>query len=163
MDDIEARVRATLAASGFTHELIPCDPDLADTAQFVEAYGYSLDESANTIVVASRRPEGLVSVCVVLADSRLDVNGVVRRKLGARKVSFAPAELTMELTGMMIGGVTPFGLPDDLPLWVDARVMERERVILGGGSRSLKVQVDPGVLVALGGEVVDGLANPIAG
>ena len=161
MDDIEAKVRSTLAASGFAHELIPCDPDLADTAQFVEAYGYSLDESANTIVVASRKPEGLVAVCVVLADSRLDVNGVVRRKLGARKVSFAPAELTMELTGMMIGGVTPFGLPDALPLWIDARVMERDRVILGGGSRSLKVQVDPGVLVALGGEVVDGLANPI--
>lgn len=163
MDDIEAKVRATLAGSGFAHELIPCDPDLADTAQFVEAYGYSLDESANTIVVASRRPEGLVAVCVVLADSRLDVNGVVRRKLGARKVSFAPAELTMELTGMMIGGVTPFGLPDDLALWIDARVMERGQVILGGGSRSLKVQVDPQVLVALGGEVVEGLANPIEG
>ncbi len=163
MDDIEAQVRATLAASGFAHELIPCDPDLADTAQFVEAYGYTLDESANTIVVASRRPEGLVAVCVVLADSRLDVNGVVRRKLGARKVSFAPSELTMELTGMMIGGVTPFGLPADLPLWIDARVMEPDRVILGGGSRNLKVQVDPGVLVALGGEVVEGLANPIEG
>ena len=120
-----------------------------------------MQQSANTIVVASRKPEGLVAVCVVLADSRLDVNGVVRRKLGARKVSFAPAELTMELTGMMIGGVTPFGLPDDLPLWIDKRVADRDDVILGGGSRSLKVQVDPQVLVSLGGEVVEGLAKPI--
>jgi prolyl-tRNA editing enzyme YbaK/EbsC (Cys-tRNA(Pro) deacylase) len=160
MDDIEAKVRAILAATGFAHELIPCDPDLADTARFVEAYGYALDESANTIVVASRKPEGLVAVCVVLADSRLDVNGVVRRRLGARKVSFASAELTVELTGMMIGGVTPFGLPEDLPLWIDTRVIDRDQVILGGGSRSLKVQVDPSVLVALGGEVVEGLAKP---
>lgn len=161
MSDIETTVRETLAASGFAHQLIPCDPDLADTAQFCEAYGYGLDESANTIMVASRKPEGLVAVCVVLADSRLDVNGVVRRKLGARKVSFAPAELTMELTGMMIGGVTPFGLPEDLALWIDKRVSECDRVILGGGSRSLKVQVDPTVLVAIGGEVVDNLAKPI--
>ena len=161
MTDIETTVRETLASSGFPHELIPCDPDLADTAQFCEAYGYELDESANTIVVASRKPEGLVAVCVVLADSRLDVNGVVRRKLGARKVSFAPAELTMELTGMMIGGVTPFGLPADLPLWIDKRVADRADVILGGGSRSLKVQVDPQVLVSLGGEVVEGLAKQV--
>ena len=162
MTDIETTVRETLANSGFAHELIPCDPDLADTAQFCEAYGYGLDESANTIVVASRKPEGLVAVCVVLADSRLDVNGVVRRKLGARKVSFAPAELTTELTGMMIGGVTPFGLPDELPLWIDKRVAVRDLVILGGGSRSLKVQVDPAVLVAMGGEVVEELANPFS-
>lgn len=159
MTDIEAKVRTTLANIGFAHELIPCDPDLADTIQFCEAYGYGLDESANTIVVASRRPEGLVAVCVVLADSRLDVNGIVRRKLGARKVSFAPADLTMELTGMMIGGVTPFGLPGELPLWIDQRVADRDQVILGGGSRSLKVQIDPSALVALGGEVVEDLAK----
>lgn len=163
MDDIERLVRATVARAGFDHELIPCDPDLADTAQFVEAYGYSLDESANTIVVASRKPEGLVAVCVVLANSRLDVNGVVRRKLGARKVSFAPADLTMELTGMMIGGVTPLGLPAELPLWIDTRVMKPEQIILGGGSRSLKVLVDPAILVSLGGEVVDDLAKPVEG
>jgi prolyl-tRNA editing enzyme YbaK/EbsC (Cys-tRNA(Pro) deacylase) len=162
MTDIETTVRETLASSGFAHELIACDPDLADTAQFCEAYGFGLDESANTIVVASRKPEGLVAVCVVLADSRLDVNGVVRRKLGARKVSFAPAELTMELTGMMIGGVTPFGLPDELPLWIDKRVADRDKVILGGGSRSLKVQVDPAVLVSLGGEVVEELGKSVS-
>ena len=160
MTDIESRVRETLAAGGLDYELIACDPDLADTAQFCEAYGYALDESANTIVVASRKPEGLFAACVVLADSRLDVNGVVRRRLGARKVSFAPPQLIMELTGMMIGGVTPFGLPADLPLWIDARVASKARVILGGGSRSLKVFVNPELLVRLGGEVVDDLAKP---
>lgn len=159
MTDIEAQVRDALASAGHPYELIACDPDLADTAQFCEAYGYGLDESANTIVVASRKPEGLVAACVVLADSRLDVNGVVRRRLGARKVSFAPADLTMELTGMMIGGVTPFGLPPEIPLWIDARVAARSDVILGGGSRSLKVRVDPAVLVGLGGEVVEDLAK----
>lgn len=159
MEDIEAAVRKALADGGHEHDLIACDPDLADTALFCEAYGYRLDESANTIVVASRQPEGHVAACVVLADSRLDVNGVVRRRLGVRKVSFAPGELTTALTGMIIGGVTPFALPEEIPLWVDARVMEQDRVILGGGSRSLKIGVDPRVLVAIGGEVVPDLAK----
>jgi prolyl-tRNA editing enzyme YbaK/EbsC (Cys-tRNA(Pro) deacylase) len=97
--------------------------------------------------------------CVVLATARLDVNRAVRQRMGARKVSFANAEETAEMTGMMIGGVTPPGLPPELPLWVDAGVMEREWVIIGGGSRSMKVKLAPDGLVRLGGEVVEGLAT----
>jgi prolyl-tRNA editing enzyme YbaK/EbsC (Cys-tRNA(Pro) deacylase) len=86
------------------------------------------------------------------------VNKRVRRLLGVRKLSFAPADLTMKVTGMMIGGVTPFGLPDDLPLYVDARIMELDRVIVGGGSRAIKLHVPPASLTAIGGEVIDDLA-----
>jgi prolyl-tRNA editing enzyme YbaK/EbsC (Cys-tRNA(Pro) deacylase) len=140
-----------------------CDPDLADTAAFCEAYGIPLDRSANTIVVSSRRPEGRHVACVVLATDRLDVNGEVRRRLDVKKASFAPAEETMRLTGMMIGGVTPFGLPDDLQVWVDSRVMEPDWVILGAGSRSAKVRIDPALLSALGNvTVIAGLAKPAA-
>jgi hypothetical protein len=92
--------------------------------------------------------------------TRLDVNGVVRRRLGARKVSFAPAELTIELTGQEIGGVTVFGLPDKIPVWVDARVLEPEWVVIGAGSRSAKIKLDPQVLASLDRfEVVEGLAK----
>ena len=161
MDQIEARVRAALDATGFEHELIACDPELADTAAFCAHYGYPLEQSANTIVVASRKPEGRYAACVVLATDRLDVNRKVRQLLEVRKLSFAPAEITAEVTGMLIGGVTPFALPADLPLWIDARVMACEWVILGGGSRSLKVKADPRVLEALpGAMVVEGLALP---
>ena len=113
---------------------MPCDPDLADTAAFCEAYGYAPQDSANTIVVAGKSTPPVYAACVVLATTRLDVNGTVRRRLGARKASFASADETREMTGMLIGGVTAFGLPPKLPVWVDAAVMGRERIILGGGA-----------------------------
>ena len=150
-----------LDATGVEYEIIPCDPDLADTAAFCEHYGYALDDSANTIVVLGKADPPVFAACVVLATGRLDVNKAVRKRLGTRKASFASAEQTKEMTGMAIGGVTPIGLPDGLPLWVDARVMDRERIILGGGSRDRKVHASPAILTALGAEVVEGLAKPI--
>ena len=159
MDPIESQVRAQLAASGFEHQLIDCDPELADTAAFCAHYGYPMEQSANTIMVASRRPEGHYAACVVLAVDRLDVNKRVRKLLGVQRLSFAPPETTADVTGMMMGGVTPFALPPTLPLLVDARVMEHPWVILGGGSRSLKVQVSPLILEQLpNAEVVAGLS-----
>ena len=157
--DTEARVRARLNELGIPYEEIRCDPDLADTAAFCEHYGYPPESAANTILVASKAEPRMFVACVVLATARLDVNRAVRQKMGARKVSFANAEETASMTGMMIGGVTPPGLPAGLPLWVDAGVMEREWVIIGGGSRSMKVKLAPQGLVLLGGEVVTGLAN----
>lgn len=157
--DAEAQVRNTVAELGFSHEIIECDPALADTAEFCADYGYPPERSANTILVASRRPQGKHAACVVLSTTRLDVNTKVRGLLGVRKVSFAPPELTQELTGMQVGGVTPFALPEDLPIWVDSRVMEASWVILGGGSRSIKVKIDPAALTALGAITVPDLAK----
>ena len=146
---------------GADHEIVPCDPALADTAQFCEAYGFSPDDSANTILVVGKGEVTWPVACVVLASTRLDVNGVVRRRLGVRKASFASADETMQLTGMEIGGVTAFALPDQVPVWVDAAVMARERIILGGGSRSIKVLTAPSTLRMLGNvTVVDDLARP---
>ncbi len=150
-----------LASLPVDSEIMACDPALADTVQFCDAYGFELDESANTILVVGKTDPPVYAACVVLANTRLDVNKVVRKKLGARKASFANAEDTERLTGQTIGGVTPFGLPDDLPIWVDARVMNRPRIILGGGSRDRKVLAAPEILTALGAEVVEDLARPI--
>jgi len=144
-------VIADLARLGIDYEEMACDPDLADTAQFCEAYGVPLEKSANAILVASRKPEGHNAVCVVLAHTRLDVNGTVRRRLGVRKVSFAPGDLTRELTGQEIGGVTIFGLPDDIPVWLDSRVMDCDWVIVGAGSRTAKIKLDPSQLADLDG------------
>jgi len=159
MQEAESRVRSALDSTGIEYEIIACDPELADTAAFCAHYGYPMEQSANTILVASRKPEGQYATCVVLATDRLDVNKRVRRLLGVQKLSFAPPELTAEVTGMLIGGVTPFGLPDGLPLWIDTAVMAHDWVILGGGSRSMKIKADPRILEALpGAEVVEGLA-----
>jgi prolyl-tRNA editing enzyme YbaK/EbsC (Cys-tRNA(Pro) deacylase) len=151
-----------LEATGIDFEVVPCDPALADTAAFCEAYGYALEDSANTIVVVGKAEPPVYAACVVLATTRLDVNKVVRKRLGTRKASFASADETKALTGMEIGGVTPVGLPDGLPLWVDARVMDRERIILGGGGRDRKVHAPPSLLTALGAEVVQDLAREAA-
>lgn len=159
MSDLERRVLASVTATGAPFEQVPCDPELADTAAFCAHYGYDLEQSANAIVVASRRPEGLFACCVVLATTRLDVNRAVRQQLGAKKVSFATPEQTRQLTTMELGGVTPFGLPEALPLWIDSRVMAVERVIVGGGSRSLKLLVAPEALAALpSARVIEALA-----
>lgn len=152
-----------LLATGSDHEVVPCDPELADTADFCAHYGYEPADSANAIVVIGKSDPPRYAACVVLATHRLDVNGAVKRRIGTRKASFAPAEATRDLTGMEIGGVTPFGLPDDLPLWIDGAVMARERVIVGGGSRDRKFLVPPAALAGLPcAEVVEGLAKPIA-
>ncbi len=159
-DTTEATLRVALDPLGVPYELFPCDPALADTAAFCEAYGFDPDESANTILVIGKSDPPRYAACVVLATTRLDVNRVVKDRLGTRKASFAPAELTRELTGMEIGGVTVFGLPADMPVWLDARVMERERVVLGGGSRSWKVIASPAILARLPNvEVVADLAR----
>jgi len=147
MDIDRDRLEAVLAGLGQPFELFPCDPALADTAQFCAAYGFELGDSANTIVVVGK------------AEPR---RYAVRDRLGTRKASFASADETQALTGMAIGGVTPFGLPPDLPIWVDAAVMARPRIVLGGGSRSWKVIASPGILLTLpGAEVVEGLAAPV--
>jgi prolyl-tRNA editing enzyme YbaK/EbsC (Cys-tRNA(Pro) deacylase) len=158
-DDAEAWLRSHVDPLGVPYELFACDPALADTAAFCEAYGFGLDQSANTILVAGKADPLCLVACVVLATTRLDVNKAVRNRLGVKKASFADAALTRSVTGMEIGGVTPFGLPPDVPLWVDARVMACPRIVLGGGSRSWKVVAPPALLTAIPhAEVVDGLA-----
>jgi prolyl-tRNA editing enzyme YbaK/EbsC (Cys-tRNA(Pro) deacylase) len=157
---IDLTVQQQLDRLDVPYEIFPCDPTLADTANFCAAYGFKPEDSANTILVIGKSDPPVYAACVVLSDTRLDVNKVVRQRLGTRKASFAPAAETRAITGMEIGGVTVFGLPSELPIWIDARVMARERIILGGGSRSTKVIAPPKILLKLpGAEVVEGLAT----
>jgi len=159
LDPAGAALDAFLTRLGPPYELLPCDPALADTAEFCAAYGYSPGDSANTIVVVGKSDPPRYAACVVLATTRLDVNHAVRARIGVKRTSFASFEEARALTGMELCGVTVFGLPADLPIWVDARVMDRPEIILGGGSRSWKVKAAPAILLALPGVVVvDGLA-----
>lgn len=157
-NEIEQRVLDELEATGVPYTVIECDPDFADTEPFSERYGYPVEMSANTIVIASKKEPKVYVACVVLATRRVDANNAVKKRMGVSKVSFASADETVALTGMQIGGVTPLALPHDLPLWVDAEVMARDAVILGGGSRSMKIEVAPAVFEKLPrAEVVAGL------
>jgi prolyl-tRNA editing enzyme YbaK/EbsC (Cys-tRNA(Pro) deacylase) len=157
---LDERVRLALEATGLPYEVLPCEEHLADTETFSKHYGFPMDNNANTILVASKRGPKRYSACVLLATTSLDVNNAVKRQMGVSKASFANAETTAELTGMRIGGVTAFGLPEDVQVLVDARVMERDWIILGGGNRTSKVKASPAILQhAPGMTVVPDLAK----
>ncbi len=137
------------------------DPELADTAAFCEAYGSPMEGSANCVVVAGKRGGDVrYAACLVLATTRADVNGFVRKHLDVRKASFAPMDDACERTGMEYGGITPIGLPDGWPVLVDAAVAAAAEVVIGSGIRGSKLAL-PGSLAARlpGAEVVDGLAR----
>jgi prolyl-tRNA editing enzyme YbaK/EbsC (Cys-tRNA(Pro) deacylase) len=126
------------------------DADLADTAAFCAHYDVGLDVSANCVVVEARRAERVwLAACVVLATTRADVNGIVRKHLGARKISFAPMDNAVSLTGMEYGGITPVGLPADWPLLIDLNVIDQQRVIIGSGIRGSKLLAATEVLGSL--------------
>ena len=156
---LEARVRGELARLGIAYETIVCRPDQADTAVFCEVFGIAPEASVNTILVASKKEPKVYAACLVLATTRLDVNRSVRKELGVRKASFASFEETERVTGMLSGGVTPFALPEGIPILIDGRIRGGELMWLGGGSRSLKVGVAADDLARLpGARLVEGLA-----
>jgi len=154
----EEIVIVALQKLGVSYELIDIDPNFADTAAFCEKYSYPVERSCNTIIVASKKEPKRYVACVVLAHTRLDVNKRVTKLMDVPKASFASAEEMIALTGMQVGGVTPFSVPAGIPLYIDDRIMALDWIILGGGGRSLKIKTSPEVFPKLGAEVVSGLA-----
>ena len=158
-EEIERNVRAALEALAETFEILPCDPELADTAAFCAYYGIPPGESGNTIGVATKKEPKTYAACLVLSTTRLDVNHAVRKLLGGQKLSFASGEETRALTGMMMGGVTVFGLPPEIPVFIDSAVLKARSVVVGGGSRSSKIRIAPEVLRRIpNAAVIEGLA-----
>lgn len=157
--NIEQAVRSNLETLGVQYEWLVVDPKFADTAAFCEKYGYSASHSGNTIIVASKRGFPKFSACLILATERLDVNKKVRSLMQVSRLSFASEEATTRLTGMMLGGVTPFGLPEAVPIYVASNVMGADYVILGGGSRSAKIKIAPEeILKICGSSVIEDLS-----
>ncbi|MFK5635431.1 MULTISPECIES: YbaK/EbsC family protein [unclassified Ornithinimicrobium] len=141
-------------------EVAEIDPSLADTAALVEATGLAMADMANCIVIAgSRAGEERVCAALVLGTTRADVNRTVRKALDVRKCSFMPMDDAVERSGMDYGGITPLGLPEDWPVLVDARVVERELIVIGSGLRRSKLRLPGPVAAQLpGARVVEGLA-----
>nr|WP_245941663.1 YbaK/EbsC family protein [Vallicoccus soli] len=158
---VAAALRAdpALAAQVLVAEI---DPGLADTADFCAAYDVRPEESANCVVVAGRRGDRTtLAACVVLATTRADVNGAVRRRLDARRASFAPMDDAVGRSGMEHGGITPVGLPAGWPVLVDGAVAAAGPVVVGSGLRRSKLVLDGRLVAALpGAEVLDGLGRP---
>lgn len=161
-DEVARRVLARLDELGLEYRQLPIDPAHAATADFSRVYGWPLERSANCLLVAGRSDPPRHAACMVAATRQADVNGAVRRWLGVRKASFASPDDVEALTGMTPHGVTPFGLPAGIPVLVDAALMDLPEVVVGGGSRALKVVVAPSALTALPqAEVVEGLSRAL--
>jgi prolyl-tRNA editing enzyme YbaK/EbsC (Cys-tRNA(Pro) deacylase) len=146
---VHPRVMEALTRWDIEHEVIPCDPRYADTADFCAVYGFLLETSGNAILVTSTRGPKRYALGVVQATHRLDVNHQMRHLMGVARASFAKPEETTELTGMAIGGVTPFGLPSDCPVYFDENLEDLEYVVLGAGTRLAKIKVRPGELTKI--------------
>jgi prolyl-tRNA editing enzyme YbaK/EbsC (Cys-tRNA(Pro) deacylase) len=158
---LDPLVQRAMLNNDVAYEVLPCDPDLADTADFCAHYGFAIEQAANTILIASKKVSPpKYAACVVLGTTRLDVTKKVSELLAVKRLSFANEEATMRLTGMMIGGVTAFGI-GDVPIYVDSAVMEQPRVVMGGGNRSSKLLLNPNELTKLPNvAVIEGLAKP---
>ena len=160
MTDTLPNIRQFLESTNLEFEVMGCNPELADTKVFCKEYGIDLNDSVNAILVKTKTGELKYAACALLATTRLNINNIVKKKLEARKVSFANIEETVKLTAMNIGGVTPLTLPSTLPLWVDSKVMQRNSIVLGGGNRLSKIKVSPKIFnYTLNTEIVEGLAN----
>ena len=160
MTDTLPQIRKFLESTNIEFEIMDCDPNMADTQVFCKEYNIKLEDSVNAIIVKTKTSELKYVTCALLATNRLNINNVIRKKLEARKVSFANTAETIKLTNMEIGGVTPFTLPDNLPIWIDSKIMNREYVILGGGNRSSKIKISPKIFNFTNNtEIVENLAN----
>lgn len=145
---VPRNVMARLPAQGVS--VFTVDDNASDTAQFSERYGFGLEDCANTLVLRYKRDGAEHHAAVVtLGSRRLDVNGAVKARLGAQRLSFAKREQAVELTGMEFGGITAFGVPDDWVVLVDAAVMTRERIVMGAGVRAAKLLLAPALLEQL--------------
>jgi prolyl-tRNA editing enzyme YbaK/EbsC (Cys-tRNA(Pro) deacylase) len=159
-NNIELNVTAFLDSTAVPYDVVEIDPTFADTAEFCEKYNFPLENSANTIIVASKKKPKTFTASVVRATHRIDVNHVVKPMMNVGKVSFARAEETAELTGTMIGGVTALALPDEVPIYVDHGLMNLDYIILGGGSRSIKIKISPEIFHSVSNaQIVEGLTG----
>jgi prolyl-tRNA editing enzyme YbaK/EbsC (Cys-tRNA(Pro) deacylase) len=136
-------------ALGIRGEILACQETLADTAAFCEHYAIAPDEACNAILVALKTTPRQYVVCLVRSDTKIDVNHKLAAEVGVKRMSFATAGETMELTGMRIGGVTVFALPPEIALLVDQAVMDRQEIIVGGGNRTSKIRLAPAELLRI--------------
>jgi prolyl-tRNA editing enzyme YbaK/EbsC (Cys-tRNA(Pro) deacylase) len=128
-------------------EVLECRPEWADTAEFCANYGIPAEDTCNTILVVLKTNPRSYVACLVRSDTKLDVNHKLAAVTGTKRMSFASGDETVTLTGMMIGGVTVLGLPEGMRLLIDDQVMQRERIVVGGGNRSSKVLLAPSELL----------------
>jgi len=160
LSELDPSVQRAADSLGTRYEVLDCNPEWADTDVFCSNYNIPRDHAANAILIVSKSEPKQYAVCLVLATTKIDVNHAVSKLMGVKRLSFAPAEETKAVTGQAIGGVTVFGLPDAIPLYIDSRITEKDYVIVGGGNRSTKIKIPPAELRKIPNATVAEIAVP---
>lgn len=151
LDLVGEPTKASLEANKLEDVLVTeIDPELSDTQAFCDEFGVSLDMAVNCVIVEARRADKTwYAACMIPATVRADINGIVRRELGARKISFAPMDKAVTLSGMAYGGISPIGLPADWPILVDSAAAALPHAVIGSGIRKSKLLVSGKLLASL--------------
>ena len=143
-------------------EAFECEDQFSDTQSFCNHYGFKIEDSCNAILLKSKKPNEFVALFCVLGSNRLDVNHKAKSLLNAKKISFASKEEAEGITNQIYGGISPLGIPNEINVFIDKKVMEREKVFIGGGNRVSKFFLKPEVLKKLTNGTVEDLTQTVS-
>ena len=143
-------------------EAFECKDQFSDTQSFCDHYGFKIEDSCNAILLKSKKPNEFFALFCVLGSNRLDVNHKAKNLLNAKKISFASKEEAEGITNQIYGGISPLGLPNDINVFIDKKVMEREKVFIGGGNRVSKIFLKPEILKNLTNGTVEDLTQTVS-
>ncbi len=138
-------------------EIFECLDEFSDTQNFCDHYGFNIEDSCNAILIKAKKPDEFYAMFCVLGANRLDVNHKAKEAMGAKRVSFASKEEAELVTEQIYGGISPLGLPENIKVFVDKNVMEREKLFIGAGNRVSKFFLSPEILIKLSNADVLGL------
>ncbi len=137
-------------------EIFECKDEFSDTQNFCDHYGFDIEDSCNAILIKAKKPEEFYAMFCVLGSTRLDVNTKAKNAMGAKRVSFASKEEAEKVTNQIYGGISPLGLPANIQIFIDKKVIDREKLFIGAGNRTSKFFLSPFSLVEItGGKVLD--------
>ena len=143
-------------------EACECEDQFSDTQSFCDHYGFKIEDSCNAILLKSKKPNEFFALLCVLGSNRLDVNHKAKKLLNTKKISFASKEEAEGITNQIYGGISPLGLPNDINVFIDKKVMEREKVFIGGGNRVSKFFLKPEILKNLTNGTIEDLTQTVS-
>jgi len=137
-------------------EMFECLDEFSDTENFCNHYGFDIEDSCNAILIKAKKPEEFYAMFCLLGANRLDVNHKAKEAMGAKRVSFASRDEAELVTEQIYGGISPLGLPENIKVFIDKNVIEREKLFIGAGNRVSKFFLSPETLIKLSrAEVLD--------
>jgi len=116
------------------------------TEESARQLGVPEHEVVKTLVMQDDRAQPLI---VLMHGDRQVSTKNLARQIGAKSVEPCKPEVAQRHSGYMVGGTSPFGTKKAMPVYVEASVLQLERVCINGGRRGYLVGIEPAVLTRL--------------